>query len=82
MFITPFDKNYVFALLMDHVAHGVLLVTLMLDDHLVAGYFRSVDAHVQDVISGALAVHQEAVLSAQESVLETFSPNLNLKKVE
>ena len=32
--IAPFDKNYIFALLMDDVAYGVTFISLMLNHNL------------------------------------------------
>ena len=64
--ISPLDKDDVGASLLNNVIHRVLLVALVLDDHLFAGRFRTVDAHVQDVVAGAGAVHSETATSKSE----------------
>ena len=78
MFIAPFDKDDIFALLMDNIADGVSLVTLMSYHHLITRDFGTVDPDVKNVAASATTVHGEAILPADEGLLKTFSSHLHL----
>ena len=78
MFIAPFDKDNVFALLVDDIADGVAFVSLMLDHNLITGNVGAVHSDVENIVASAVAVHAEAVLSTKQGLLKTFAPGLHL----
>lgn len=51
MVLTPLNQNNVVSSFSHHVIHSIIIASRVLNLHLLAGSFRSVDAHVQDVIA-------------------------------
>lgn len=80
VFIAPFDKDDVFALLVNDVADRIALVSLMFDHNFITRYFRAINADVENVVACTIAVHAEAVLTADQGFFQTFAPRLNLDK--
>jgi hypothetical protein len=73
VFISPLDKNDVFALFVDNIVDGKAFVTDMLDDNLIARGFGAVDTHVEDVIARSAAVHCKAVLAAYHGMFKALT---------
>lgn len=80
VFIAPFDKNHIFAFLVNNVADRIALVSLMFDHNFITRNVGTVDSDVENVVSSAVAVHTEAVLTAEQSLLKTFAPGFNLQE--
>ena len=80
MFITPFDKNDVFAFFVDDVADQISFFTLMLDHDLVARNIRAIDTDVEDIVPSSTTIHLETVLTTDQGVFKTFASGLDLNK--
>ena len=79
MVISPFDKNDIFALLVNDIADGVTFISLMLDHNFITRDVGTVDTDIEDVIAGQVAVHAEAVLPTYQGLFKTFAPGFNLQ---
>lgn len=70
MLVSPLHIDDVLAGVYQLVADPVPPLPLMLDQHLVTGLLRPVDADKEDVVAGGGAVHREGVLLAEHRALE------------
>ena len=78
VFVAPFDKNDVFALLMNDVTDGVTFLSLMFDHNFITRNFGTINAHVEDVVACLVTVHSKAILSTDQGLFETLAPCFDL----
>ena len=71
VFLSPFDENDVVSFLPDHIVDGVLLGSLVLDQHFITRRFRPINPDKENIISCSGAVNTETVMAIQNGRAES-----------